>query len=294
MSEAGEPGGLRIGELSRRVGVSTDVLRAWERRYGVLAPARTRSGQRMYGSADEARVRLMQARMAAGYSPQVAARMTLAAPAEPAGAVAPGPESAGPDPGLLYERLVAFDEPGAQEEVDRILASYSLDAALREVVLPVLRHIGRAWEEGRISIAQEHFASNLLGGRLRALARGFDRGVGPRALVACVAGEFHDLGALGFALALRARGWRVTWLGADVPAAALGATADELRPDLIVLAAAREEPLAAADLGRLARDHRVALGGAGATPALAGRLGIRLLPNDAVRAADELAVGAER
>jgi MerR family transcriptional regulator, light-induced transcriptional regulator len=286
--------GLRIGELSRRVGISTDVLRAWERRYGVLAPRRTRAGQRLYTAADEARVRRMQSHMAAGFAPQVAAQMTLGAreSTAPSPAVAP---FAHPPGDSLHRNLMEFDEAGAQEEIDRLLATYSLDAVLRDVVLPILRRVGEEWERGEVTVAQEHFASNLLGGRLRALARGLDRGAGPRAIVACVPGELHDIGSLSFALALRARGWRVTWLGADLPIPALVDTVRRLRPELVVLGAARQESLAHADSDGLVEavgPHRLAIGGPGANERAARLLGARLLPDDAIAAAEELALGA--
>src|SRR3954468_7005851 len=82
--------GRRIGELSRRVGVSPEVLRAWERRYGLLRPQRSRSGQRLYTELDEARVTRMLGHMDAGYSPAVAARLAV----EPGGAP-PAPAAAG-------------------------------------------------------------------------------------------------------------------------------------------------------------------------------------------------------
>src|SRR5690349_24660950 len=69
-----EEGVLRIGELSRRVGVSPEVLRAWERRYGVLRPTRSEGGFRLYSRADEERVRRMLALQQQGLSPAVAAR----------------------------------------------------------------------------------------------------------------------------------------------------------------------------------------------------------------------------
>src|SRR4051794_18794205 len=99
----GDPGtpagmGLRIGELSRRVGVTPDLLRAWERRYELLRPQRSRSGQRLYTDADEARVRRMLGHMDRGYSPAVAARLAAQAPPPPAPPGAPPAAAARPPP----------------------------------------------------------------------------------------------------------------------------------------------------------------------------------------------------
>src|SRR3954465_15220075 len=102
MEEAGISAGtgLRIGELSRRVGVSPDVLRAWERRYALLRPQRSRSGQPLYPAADETRVRRMLGHMDRGYSPAVAARLAAQAPPPPVppGAAAPRPAAAAAAP----------------------------------------------------------------------------------------------------------------------------------------------------------------------------------------------------
>src|SRR4051795_2360724 len=101
VADAGTPAGmgLRIGELSRRVGVTPDVLRAWERRYDLLRPHRSRSGQRLYTDADEARVRRMLGHMDRGYSPAVAARLAGQAPPPPGAPGGGPPPPAGPAPG---------------------------------------------------------------------------------------------------------------------------------------------------------------------------------------------------
>lgn len=296
--------GLRIGELSRRVGVSPDVLRAWERRYGLLDPARTDSGQRLYSPGDEERVRHMQRHMARGFSAQVAARMAVEGTAGvTSGASVPGvparPPPATASPAALSELTIelraALDEmEGARADAafDRLLGGFSLDTVLSQVVLPYLRGLGVRWERGEVSVAEEHFASGFVAGRLRGLARGWDQGDGRRALLACPPGERHDLGLLCFGLALRARGWRVSYLGGDTPTEALAGAADRLRPDVVVVAALLPAPfeLAAPALAVLAAAHPLAIGGEGATAELAERVGARLLASEPVRAADGLAV----
>ncbi len=295
---SGRPGfvaptaGLRIGQLSRRVGVTPDVLRAWERRYGVLRPQRSRSGQRLYTSADEQRVRRMLDHIERGYSPAVAARLAAAeAPAAAAtGTAAPRASTAdlaalGAE---LRDALLALDEAKAEDAFDRLLAAYALDTVLREVILPFLEDLGEGWARGAVTVGQEHFATAVVAGRLHALARGWDAGVGPRAVLACASDERHELGLLAFALALRGRGWRVCYLGADTPTVAIASVADQLDADLVVVAAALAEPLvrAADDLAGLASTRRMCVGGRGATPALAARIGAEPLPADPIVAAD--------
>jgi DNA-binding transcriptional MerR regulator len=286
--------GLRIGELSRRVGVSPEVLRAWERRYGVLQPRRSRAGQRLYTDADEARIREMLGHMQGGYSPAVAARLATATPAEAAPAGQPA-EPPAPEPADLIalrdelrDALHRLDDAGAEAALDRLLAAFALDTVLRDVVLPFLADLGEAWARGTLTVGQEHFASAVIAGRLHALGRGRDAGVGPRAVLACASEERHELGLLCFALALRGRGWRVCYLGGDTPTAAIAGVAAELDADLVVLGAVRAEPVVgvADELAELARTRRVCVGGRGANAALAARLGAERLPPDPIAAAD--------
>src|SRR5436189_5382326 len=123
-----EEGVLRIGELSRRVGVSPDVLRAWERRYGVLRPTRTEGGYRLYSAADEDRVRRMLALRQQGLSPAVAARTAASADGG-----APPAASADALRGALADALDRFDEAAANRTFDHALATLTLETLLREV-----------------------------------------------------------------------------------------------------------------------------------------------------------------
>jgi DNA-binding transcriptional MerR regulator len=257
---------LRIGELSRRSGVSPELLRAWERRYGLLQPTRSPGGLRLYSLADLERVRLMSRHIADGLAAREAAALAARAPVDAAGAaVAPAfdPAAARAE---LARALDAFDEPGAQAVIDALLAATTLDALLSEVVVPFLHELGARWERGEVSVAQEHFASHLLRGRLMGLARGWGQGGGRRALLACPAGERHDLGLIVFGLALRARGWRIDFLGADTPTDSIVSAADRLEPALLVVSATAPERIAPLlpELTALAQRHRVAVAGAGA------------------------------
>jgi len=274
-------GSLRIGELSRRVGVSAELLRAWERRYGLLQPSRTAGGFRLYSEDDERRVRTMQELLASGLSAAEAARTALA---EPGTAAVAAPDALAAE---LRAALDGFDEQAAHAAFDALLAAYTLETVLGGVVLPYLKELGDRWESGEATVAQEHFATHVIRGRLLGLARGWDRGVGPRALLACPPGELHDLPLVVFGVALRGRGWRVTFLGADTPPETLADAAALLGPELVVVAAATAGRFdgAAGELAALASHHRLAVAGAGATHELAERLGAELLGGDPVAAA---------
>ena len=286
---------LRIGELSRRVGVSEYVLRAWESRYGLLKPARSAGGYRLYSEEDQSRVRRMKTHLAEGLAAAQAARAALAD--EQPGPVAQGVVRALPRADLvgaadaLRQALDELDEPAAQAVLDRLLTDFTVESVLRDVVLPYLHVLGDRWEQGAVSVAQEHFASHVVRGRLTGLARGWGNGRGPQAVLACPPGELHDLALLVFGISLNRSGWRVRYLGANMPMLDTIQVTAELRPNLVVLAASASERFSAVatELSQLADLAPLALAGAGATKDLALTIGARLLEGDPVTAAEHLA-----
>jgi DNA-binding transcriptional MerR regulator/methylmalonyl-CoA mutase cobalamin-binding subunit len=281
---------LRIGELSAKSGVSADLLRAWERRYDLLRPGRSQGGYRLYSSADEERVRAMVRHLRSGVPAGEAARLVLDEDRS-VGPVATSELSAmGTELRAAVER---FDDAGTQAALDTLTASFSFETIAREVILPYLRELGERWERGEVSVAQEHFATVVLRGRLLAFARGWDRGAGPRALLACAPEERHELGLLIFGLALRQFGWRITYLGADTPIDTLIAAAADLSPAAVVLVALTPEKLEQhrERLRRLGKDTRLLLGGSGAQEGLADAVGAELMSSDPLGAANDLAGG---
>jgi len=279
--------GLRIGEFARRVGVSAALLRAWERRYGLLDPVRSSGGFRLYTAQDAERVGRMQQGLDQGLSAAEAARAARA--------------SARPSEGLLEdaaERLLAavraYDEAAVHEVLDESFAAFGLEAVLRELILPALTQVGREWEQGTLAVSQEHFASNVIRARLLSLARLWGRGGGPVAVLACAPGEQHDISLLAFGLVLRSHGWRIIFLGADTPIATLAQAAEGTGSALTVLASfdpARLEAESTA-IRRLARELPLVLSGPGATTELCKRLRVQRLDGDLIAAAHEIAARA--
>lgn len=279
-----DEGALRIGAFARRVGVSPELLRAWERRYGLLRPVRTDGGFRLYTADDAGRVERMKRALDDGLSAAEAARRAL---------VEERPVGSGLDD--ARERLVAatqaYDEAAVHAILDDALAGFALETVLRDLVVPALREIGSRWESGALEIGQEHFATNLVRERLLALARSWGRGAGPLAILACAPGERHDIGLIAFGLVLRAQGWRILFLGADTPLPALTQAAADTGPRLVVVSAVEPERFdAEADaLRRLARATRLVLAGPGASEPVCARLGIDRLNGDLVGAAELVA-----
>jgi MerR family transcriptional regulator, light-induced transcriptional regulator len=288
------PGALRIGELSRRVGVSDHLLRAWESRYGLLRPMRSPGGFRLYTESDETRVRSMQSHLARGLSAAEAARATIAEEhtTSAAGVVrgsegANGVDIVNEQSDVLRRALDDFDEPAAQHVLDRLLSEFTLATVLRDVVLRYLHELGERWERGDVTVAQEHFASNVLRGRLAGLARGWGNGRGPLVVVACPPGELHDLPVMIFGIILNRSGWRVDYFGTNTPIEELVDVVQQVQPDLVVLAATTTLRFTGIlpELSRLADMAPLALAGAGATQRMTENLGARLLIGDPVTAA---------
>jgi DNA-binding transcriptional MerR regulator/methylmalonyl-CoA mutase cobalamin-binding subunit len=279
---------LTIGEFSRRVGVSVELLRAWERRYGVPRPERTANGRRLYTHDDERAVGAMRTALARGLPAAEAARVAATAQWEAPRVDGDGELSAITN--RLRDALARYDDGRAQEELDRLFGAYTVDTAIATVILPLLEEVGTRWAADEIGVEQEHFASHVIHGRLLSLGRKWDSGHGPRALLACPPGELHTMGLLCFGLALRSRGWRITYLGADTPVHGILEVASVVDPARIVLSSVDGGVLtrAAESLAPIAAKHRLAIAGAGATPGHARRLGAELLGGDPVAEAATL------
>jgi MerR family transcriptional regulator, light-induced transcriptional regulator len=278
-------GGHRIGEFARRVGVTPELLRAWEQRYGLLRPVRTAGGFRLYGEEDAERVARMRRALDEGLSAAEAAHVALEE-------VSPPDRLIEDAVARLVSAIESYDEAAVQAALDDGLAAFGVEAFVRDLILPTLTAVGRGWEQGRVEISQEHFASNLIRGRLLALARLWGRGAGPLALLACAPGEKHDISLLAFGLILRSYGWRILYLGADTPLSTLEETARTTGPAVIVLvtfdtALVKGQGTA---LRRLARAAPLLLSGPGASPDLTGQLRVRRLDGDLVDAAREVAM----
>jgi MerR family transcriptional regulator, light-induced transcriptional regulator len=280
---------FRIGELGYRVGVSPDVLRAWERRYGLLKPSRSEAGYRLYTERDESRVRLMQHHLGRGLSAAEAAQEVARMEHD-----GNPPDASVETPFELAQQLAAsldaFDEDGAHELLDRLFGLHGLERTIRDALMPYLRELGERWARQQVSIAQEHFASRLIEGRLLALARGWNKGPGRRAVLACPPGEQHTLPLVSFGLILRSRGWRNIYLGAETPPSTVHLAADTISADVIVMSAVSTDRFARVgkDLRPLTRTCPLVLAGPGATLELAAELDVQCLQDDPATAAGAL------
>jgi MerR family transcriptional regulator, light-induced transcriptional regulator len=223
-----------IKEASARTGVPAASLRAWERRYGVVTPRRTESGYRMYDEQAIAALSAMRRLVDDGWSPAAAAAAVLSGrdghgehDGSPRTAAAEAAEAAkrllgNPEGQALAEELLdaasAVDQVAIESVLDRAFALGPFETVTDSWLMPVLRALGDAWEEGWVDVAGEHAASYAVMRRLSsAFAAAASLTRGPRVVVGLPSGCHHELGALAFATAARRRGLAVVYVGADLP-----------------------------------------------------------------------------
>ncbi len=278
---------LNISALSRRTGVAPDTLRKWELRYRVLRPERTAGGQRRYGEGDVQRVEWLRDRIEEGWRIGEAARIL---------------DEAGPpplaNPAALREAMITAirdNEPHSLSALlDQAFAVLPVEQAFGEVIAPVLGWVGDAWHAGEASIAQEHLLTGKVRAHLGGLAsegRGSVRG---SAVLACAPGEQHEIGLMMLAVALRADGWRVEFLGADTPVESALAFAHDTGAIVTCISATRTDALehVRTSLAEtpVPAGMTIVLGGSAVTPEIARELGATFAAADLGEAVAKLRV----
>lgn len=265
-----------IKTVVQETGIAPATLRAWERRYGCLSPGRSDGGYRLYSARDIAIVRWLKRQVDAGVSiSRAVALLTLRHQAGNAPELAPA-ESVQPTetPNLatqasaLVEALLAFQEARAESVLSEAFALHPLEVAIEGVISPALAEIGERWHRGEATIVQEHFATAFLRRRLTALFHAYEQPAsGPLAITGSAPSEWHDVGILLVSMALRRHGWRVIYLGQNVPADQLLQEIRKLKPDMVCLSATTPASVEAllpfcADVQQLpAPRPRIVLGG---------------------------------
>ena len=215
-----------IAVVAARTGLTPDVLRVWERRYGVVKPARSPDGQRLYSDADVARLRALRSASEAGRSIGRIARLSSSALRklieEDRAARAHDPQSAPDAEDVVAVALTdvrALDAPALDAMLRRAATLVGVSAFLEQVAAPLLRRVGEEWHAGRLSVAQEHLASQVVQDVITSCMRELAGSNGAaRIVVATPAGERHAAGAALVGARAAADGWNVIYLGADLPA----------------------------------------------------------------------------
>lgn len=244
---------FNLKAVVHETGLKPDTLRAWERRYGLPRPERTSGGHRLYSQRDIDTVNWLITRQQDGLSISRAVDLwrkleaegydPLQVPGSPNAVLGPAKRSVEQAP---LEKLrdnwisacLAFSELAADKALSQAFALYPVETVCTEVLQAGLAGIGRGWHEGRVSVQQEHFASELAIRRLEALlAISPDPIRSGLILIGCPAGEEHTFSLLLLNLFLRRQGWETIYLGANIPVAQLKATVETIKSDLVIMAA---------------------------------------------------------
>ncbi len=240
-----------IGVVSRTTGILSATLHAWERRYGFPMAARTSGGHRLYSEKDIARLRWVKSQVDSGLavSRAIAAARSIEAegrmflPTEKGYALQPAtgvPTDS--QQSSLFQALTQHDLAAADRLLGEMLAFHSPEELTLNVIGPALNQIGDAWEQGQLSIATEHLASNYLRQRL---LMWMVTGPSPRRvnpiLLACAPGEWHEGSLLMLGVLLRRQAWPVAYLGQNMPLKELSQFIQDIQPTAVILVAMRPE-----------------------------------------------------
>jgi len=264
----------RIHRVARLTGLSKDVIRVWERRYGLVKPSRSSNRYREYSDGEVALLRFVKAQMEQGATigtlaaeghDSLIARMRIATPVSA--------EEQKPHERLLDDligSLDPLDKAGFERRLNGAVAVIPFEEAVRRILLPLQRRIGELWHQGRLNTAVEHYVTKIVQQKLFSVMNQLPvNEFGPRVLIACPEGETHEIGAQAVAYIAATKGCHVYYLGPNLPSSDLMTFCEKIKPDLVLLSLTDVKAEAAAlqqlkELEQLATRWSVAVGGQGA------------------------------
>jgi len=228
---------LPIRVLASLTGVNSITLRAWERRYGLLKPHRTESGHRLYSQDDVNLINEVVGLLDQGISISQAK-----AALEQRRTQRDSRSAQLPNVWDRYQQetialVTRFDEASLDDLYNEALSIYPVNDLMRQLVVPTLHELGRRWQDGEGTIAEEHFFTSYMRNRLGArLHHGMKAVEGKQLVMACLPGEYHELGILMFALSAQAQGFRTLLLGANMPLQELAKVVERSGSEAVILA----------------------------------------------------------
>jgi DNA-binding transcriptional MerR regulator len=232
-------------------GLKPDTLRAWERRYGIPNPERTRGGHRLYSQHEIEMLKWLVARQNEGMSISHAVELWQQLEKDGKNPLL-SPDILAPEPVFPHidgervddlrkawiEACLNFDEFQAQHLLARSFALFPLETVCYKVLQQGLTEIGQGWYEGKVTVQQEHFASALALRQLEALLSSLPAPTkNGRLIVGCPPTELHTFSPLMISLMLRRLGWDVVYLGANVPLDRMEASVFQIKPRLVIMPA---------------------------------------------------------
>ncbi len=233
----------RINVVAAMTGIPSPTLRAWERRYGVPQPDRTRASYRLYSDRDVEMVKRVQELCAGGMAVSQAAKVVLDESALEGIEDAPTQNPYERVRDAVLAAVADFDPPRTKDAVRLAMALGPATAVYDKVLAPAMREIGERWHRGELSVAHEHMASHILEEAATSLLRLVERAdASPTIVLACFADEAHTFPSYGVALKLLAWGYAVVNLGARTPPAAIKQAVAQVQPALVALSATTPIP----------------------------------------------------
>lgn len=236
-----------IAAVERDTGLSKDVLRMWERRYGFPTPERDGNGDRLYSAEQVGRLRLIKRLMDQGHRPG----KLIATPYEELAALAPRRLAAAPalqeepSPELdeLIELVRRHDGGAYLQSMQQRLARQGLQHFVQDTVAPLALRIGEAWELGTLQVFEEHLFTELTKRLLRQAITALPTGSRPRILLTTLPGEQHLLGLLMAEALFALEGAECIPLGTQMPLVDIGRAAEAHRADVVGLSFSANFPL---------------------------------------------------
>ncbi|HEU0201565.1 MAG TPA: MerR family transcriptional regulator [Burkholderiaceae bacterium] len=228
-----------IAAVERDVGLSKDVLRVWERRYGFPTPERDGKGERLYPASQVERLRLIKRLMDQGFRPS----QLLAIPAEELAALSSQrsvAELAGTSEGStgLAELVTAVkrhDTDAYLQALQQRFARQGLQRFVLDTIAPLTELVGVAWEEGQLQVFEEHLFTELTARVLRQAIAAVPGGKAPRIVLTTLPNEQHAMGLLMVEALLSLEGARCISLGTQVPLVEIAQAAAAHRADIVAL-----------------------------------------------------------
>lgn len=254
-----------IQAVAERTGLSPHVIRAWERRYGAIAPERSAGKHRLYSEEEVERLAMLRRTVQNGHSIGKVARLS-AAELSALAADAPAPSRSArdtlpDDPATPFraKALTAverYDGPALEATLRDALVALGHNGLLRRAVAPLAEEIGERWRNGALTAAHEHFFTASVKVFLSELTRQFATSlIAPRIVVGTPLGQLHELGAIMAATTAANLGWRPVYLGPSLPAAEIAGAALRNEADAVALSIVypEDDPNLARELTDLAR-----------------------------------------
>ncbi|MFC4324144.1 MerR family transcriptional regulator [Litchfieldia salsa] len=238
-----EYGKYNIKAITKMLGIQAGTLRAWERRYKIIAPKRNESGHRLYTEEHVQVLKWLIDKVNKGFtiSQAVALIETSKFTTSPISSEQVEEYSLALQNELL-ESLISFDEHQAQELMNKAFSLYSIDKVVIEILGTLLVQIGNLWEEGKITSAHERFASSFLRSRIGMILHSLPvNGMLPKVVSVCGPGEMHELGLLIFTLYLRRKGFEVIYIGTGIADGDLEIVLEEIHPKFLFVSCTMEK-----------------------------------------------------